>query len=222
MSLPTRVREQLDRLNDARYIAFKRDELAALWALRKALPAPLHYLEIGSNRGDFALGLAERHPHQQVLALEWRQKWVDQLRARVRDRGLRNLACVRADARLALPVLLYGASLRAVFILFPDPWWKHRHKARRLIDPPFLRLVGELLAPDGVLFIKTDAIALYEEIREAAESTSELLEVVPPWAWPDERGWAPSAREHKQLRAGVAIYRLVFRRALPIAKGQAV
>ena len=50
-------------------------------------------------------------------------------------------------------------SLQAVQILFPDPWPKAAHRARRLIQPPFVELLVSRLRPQGQLALATDDLA---------------------------------------------------------------
>ena len=47
-------------------------------------------------------------------------------------------------------------SLAGVHVFFPDPWHKKRHHKRRLIQPPFVRLLASRLAPGGDLHCATD------------------------------------------------------------------
>ena len=48
------------------------------------------------------------------------------------------------------------ASVAAVHVYFPDPWWKTRHHKRRVFTPEFAALVAGVLRPGGVLHIATD------------------------------------------------------------------
>jgi tRNA (guanine-N7-)-methyltransferase len=43
-----------------------------------------------------------------------------------------------------------------VHVYFPDPWWKKRHKKRRVMNADFLRDVERTLAPGGRLHFWTD------------------------------------------------------------------
>ena len=119
--------------------------------------------------------------------------------------------CLRADARIALPILAPSESIEQLFVFYPDPWWKKRHKNRRLFDDAFFEVAAELLAPGGELIIKTDVRLTYERATEVA-SRVPTLEVMNPLDWPDERAWTFSTREVQCLSTGVATYRLYFRK----------
>ena len=59
------------------------------------------------------------------------------------------------DAR-ELSAALPDASLARVFILFPDPWPKARHKKRRLVNPGFAAELARVMRPGGRLRFATD------------------------------------------------------------------
>src|SRR5438045_6620383 len=82
-------------------------------------------------------------------------------RACLADRG----RMFAEDARLALPRLGPDGSLAAVFLHFPDPWWKKRHAKRLVLGTDVLEQIARLLRGGGELFIQTDVeerASLYE------------------------------------------------------------
>ena len=54
----------------------------------------------------------------------------------------------------------------AVHIYFPDPWPKDKHARHRLIQPDFLPRIRRILAPDGVLYLRTDAPPYFEQMQK--------------------------------------------------------
>jgi tRNA (guanine-N7-)-methyltransferase len=122
-------------------------------------------LEIGPGHGGFALAFCRRHPERALVAIEQRRKFAEDLAARARSRGLANLVAIRGDARLLVPRLFREGSLRAIHVHFPDPWWKRRHRGRRLLDDGMSLLLRRLLAPGGALDFRTD---VEQYAREAA------------------------------------------------------
>ena len=55
-----------------------------------------------------------------------------------------------------LVVRLGDESLSTIYILFPDPWPKKRHKKRRLINPENLQEFYRILKKGGRLYIVSD------------------------------------------------------------------
>src|SRR5271166_5268480 len=114
-------------------------------------------LEIGPGRGWFLVERAEAEPRAALVGLEVRRKWAAIVDGRLAKRGLAHRARVFAeDARYALPRLTPDASVRRVFLHFPDPWWKKRHAKRLVLNGGFVAHVGRLLEPGGELFVQTD------------------------------------------------------------------
>ena len=64
------------------------------------------------------------------------------------------VAC--ADARLFLRDCVAAASVQAVHVYFPDPWWKTRHHKRRVFTAEFVAECARVLRPGGRLHIATD------------------------------------------------------------------
>jgi len=122
--------------------------------------------EVGFGRGRFLAALAAAHPETRYLAFETRTRWCWSLLKQVDALGLDNVRVLRGDVRSYLAGLVPDGALQAVYLLFPDPWWKKRHHKRRLLTPGFLSLLRRKLAPGGSFWIKSDVpmtIRLAEE-----------------------------------------------------------
>jgi tRNA (guanine-N7-)-methyltransferase len=132
--------------------------------------APLE-AEIGFGRGRFLAELAAARPETRFLAFETRTRWCWSLLNHIDARRLTNVRVLRGDVRSYLADLVPDGALQAVYLLFPDPWWKKRHHRRRLLSPGFLALLARKLAPGGSFWVKSDVpmtIRLAEEELEAA------------------------------------------------------
>jgi tRNA (guanine-N7-)-methyltransferase len=173
-------------------------------------------LEIGPGRGGFLFERGAARPEARLLGLEIRLKWAAIVDERLRNRGLGDRARVlNADARDALPRLRPDASIAIVYLHFPDPWWKERHKKRLVMSPPLLDAAVRLLVDEGELFVQTDVAdraAMYEAQIGAHP------DLVP---WGDAAGsphladnpyGARSHREHRAIADGLPVVRLRYRR----------
>ncbi len=173
-------------------------------------------LEIGPGRGAFIFERCFADREARILGLEIRRKWATRVDERLAREGLHSRARVLCeDAKAALTRLAPDASLRRVFIHFPDPWWKRRHERRLVIVDPLLTEVVRLLEDGGELFVQTDVPERAEQyqtvIAEAAELSPDGDTPASPMLADNPYG-ALSNRERRADRDGLPVYRMRFRR----------
>jgi tRNA (guanine-N7-)-methyltransferase len=174
-------------------------------------------LEIGPGRGWFLVERADAEPRAALVGLEVRRKWAAIVDGRLAKRGLARRARVFAeDARYALPRLSPDASVRRVFLHFPDPWWKKRHRKRLVMGDDFLEQVARLLEPGGELFVQTD-------VEERATEYADLVGLDPRFVPDGDQPASPrvedhtyvarSPRERRAIADGLPVHRMRWRRA---------
>lgn len=113
-------------------------------------------VEIGFGMGASLLNMAQNHPQFNYIGIEVHQAGVGSLIADVKEQELTNLRVVMHDAVEVFKTQIKDSSLAGVQIFFPDPWHKKRHHKRRLIQPEFVHLLAQKLAPGGFLHCATD------------------------------------------------------------------
>jgi len=123
--------------------------------------------EIGCGNGFFLRGLCERHPDRRFVGLEIRYKRVWMTARKLAQGGHTNAAVVLFHAGY-LNRLFAPGELDAVYINHPDPWPKDRHAKNRLIAPAFVAAVVDLLAPGGVVQVKSDCARYADDLRRCA------------------------------------------------------
>jgi tRNA (guanine-N7-)-methyltransferase len=106
--------------------------------------------------GEALATLARAHPENDYLGIEVYRPGIGSLLAKLAAEGLGNVRLFCADAVEVLEQTIPEASLDAVYLFFPDPWPKTRHHKRRLIQPPFVELIGRKLKVGGRLYLATD------------------------------------------------------------------
>jgi tRNA G46 methylase TrmB len=107
------------------------DSLAfAVWI---ATEIPIE-LEIGSGKGLFLTNAAKANPRHRFVGLELAGKYAKDCQAHVEKQGISNAKFFGCDAVEVMDQDVADSSLTAVHVYFPDPWWKSRHKKRRVLS----------------------------------------------------------------------------------------
>ena len=113
-------------------------------------------LEIGFGMGDATAKIAAARPETDFLGIEVHPPGVGALLKRIGELGLENVRIVQHDAVEVLEHMVAPGSLAGAHVFFPDPWHKSRHHKRRLVQPPFVRLLASRLAAGATLHCATD------------------------------------------------------------------
>ena len=113
------------------------------------------YLEIGFGGGEHLAGLAAAMPDCDFIGAEPYINGVASLLRYIDEQELGNIRIWPDDARLILPTI-DTASLAGAYIMFPDPWPKRRHAARRILQPALLDQLAKIIRPGGRLVLASD------------------------------------------------------------------
>lgn len=171
-------------------------------------------IEIGSGRGGFLFERADARPDVRVVGLEIRLKWAALVDERLAKQGKSGRArSLNADAREALARLGPDGSVSAVYLHFPDPWWKKRHEKRLVMGPGLLDSIARLLHEGGELFVQTDVEerAAQYEAQVLAHGAFEPAGDAAGSARVAENPYdARSPRERHAIADGLPIHRMRF------------
>jgi tRNA (guanine-N7-)-methyltransferase len=137
-------------------------------------------MEVGFGKGLFLLTASEARPDTNFLGVEIERKYALYTAGRLARRQRQNVRVVCADARLFLPRYITDASLAAVHVYFPDPWWKNRHRKRRVFTEEFARQSARVLKPGGQLHLVSDVAEYFATITELMASLTEFAQLPPP------------------------------------------
>lgn len=118
-------------------------------------------IEIGCGKGRFICGKAVQFPDENFIAFERVTDVNMMAMEKAFASGLTNVRFHNGDAK-ELCNLLPPHSVNTIYLNFSDPWPKKRNAKRRLTSPLFLEMYKGLLAPDAVIYFKTDNIGLFE------------------------------------------------------------
>src|SRR5262245_22242358 len=113
-------------------------------------------IEVGCGKGAFLLAAAVARPDINFFGIEIVRKYQLYVATRMAIRGLRHVRVACADARTLIRDRVPAASVQAIHIYFPDPWWKKRHHKRRVFTPEFVSACTHAIKPAGRFYIATD------------------------------------------------------------------
>jgi len=172
-------------------------------------------LEVGFGKGLFLLTAAQAHPEINFAGVEIVRKYQLFTATRLAKRGLRNVRVACADVRLFLPRCVAAASLQAVHVYFPDPWWKKRHHKRRVFTAEFVGECVRVLRPGGQLHAVTD-VEEYAAVMSALLAEQPALRPLPPSSEkePSHDLDYLTNFERKFRKQGKAIYRMRYEKKI--------
>jgi len=165
-------------------------------------------VDLGCGGGALITERARSHPERDFVGLEVRRPLVEQIRARAEREGLKNLTAFHANAHINVRALVPPGEVVMFHVHFPDPCFKKKHRKRRILQPPLVRAMAEVLPAGGVVYAQSDVEPLALEMlafleREAALQGRMLPAGPPPI--PEQTEWE---RQHE--REGEAIHRMWF------------
>ncbi|MEZ6068901.1 MAG: tRNA (guanosine(46)-N7)-methyltransferase TrmB [Pirellulales bacterium] len=145
------------------------DELPDPWdpAALFGRSVPLE-VEVGSGKGLYLTEAAAARPEVNHLGIEIAEKYARYTASRLARRSLENARALHADAQQVFVERVPDASLAAVHVYFPDPWWKARHRRRRIMNEVMLPRIEQTLVSGGRLHFWTD-------VEEYFQTTLELI-----------------------------------------------
>ena len=120
-------------------------------------------IEIGSGKGHFVLQHSERNPDRNYLGNEIAKKYARFAAFRVARKQRTNARFASGDGLMMFEKLLPSECCIAVHVYFPDPWWKERHRRRRVLQEQFIKNIERVLQPGGELHFWTDVQEYFEE-----------------------------------------------------------
>lgn len=175
--------------------------------------APLE-VEVGSGKGLFLRTAAPQRPDADFLGIEVARKYAQFAAAGLAKRAIPNARVAAADALRIFREILPENSLAAVHVYFPDPWWKKRHKKRRVMNESFLHDVERTLLSGGALHFWTDVEEYFRESLELIAAHTHLLGPVEVPESPAENDMAYRTHFERRMRLhDEPVYRAEFRKA---------
>jgi tRNA (guanine-N7-)-methyltransferase len=168
-------------------------------------------IDVGACKGEFSEALMQKFPDRNFVLFEIRVPLADQLREKFKGRS--NVIVFDGDAGKNFENILRssvekGVLIEEIFVNFPDPWFKEKHKKRRFINPDFLEKCSEWISDKTWFVFQTDQRFLFEETVETVEAS--------PFSHIERFNFSahgiPTHWEQQKLNEGSEIWRMQFKK----------
>ena len=194
---PKRVRNHVNPLADQSVLEF-----AGFGNTRPIM------IDIGAYRGEFAEQLVAHFSlTHNFIVTEIRKPYAMYLRELFADQ--KEVEVFDGDSSKNITGLLKtsiesGAQVEYIFINFPDPWFKEKHKKRRVLNESFLDQIIQLGCTDTQIIFQTDQKPLFNETVEVIEEHGAYnISYFEKPLWDIQSYW-----ETMKIGEGDAIYRM--------------
>ena len=158
-TLPKRVRKHVNPLADQTHIHFD--------GFSNNHPI---ILDIGAYKGEFTQQLVGRFGTEyNYIATEIRKAYAAYLESLFANQE--NVRVFAGDSARNISGLVAlsvsrGVEIAYVFVNFPDPWFKEKHKKRRVVTQTFLTELEKYFSTKSVLVFQTDQESLFRDTQE--------------------------------------------------------
>ena len=124
-------------------------------------------LELGCGKGEYTVGLGRLFPDKNFIGIDVKgaRMWSG-AKASLED-GMTNVAFLRTHIELIESFFAPGEASE-IWLTFPDPQMKKLNK--RLTSTRFMKLYRRILAPDGIIHLKTDSYFMYTYTTEMVKA----------------------------------------------------
>lgn len=204
--LSTAQARAFEELGPQYLIEYRKEALDLEQAFGRKAPT---ILEIGFGMGDTTAHIARLMPEKNFIGVEVHTPGVGSLLKQIGEQGIENLRLIQHDVVEVLNHMILDGALAGVHVFFPDPWHKARHNKRRLIQPAFVKVLCNKLAPGGYIHLATDWEDYAVQMLDVLGKEPLLQNTADGYA--PQPAYRPLTKfENRGLKLGHGVWDLVF------------
>jgi tRNA (guanine-N7-)-methyltransferase len=176
-------------------------------------PARVLEVEIGCAEAQFLFERAVCEPERQYVGLEIREELVAHVNKKACSLGVR-VCAVFCQAQLHMPEIFGPMKAARVYINFPDPWFKRKHHARRMVDHVLVDGIAAITDAGAEVFVQSDVWDIALDAMSVLEADGRFANLAGEWSfWRDANPYGVrSWREQNAEATGLPIWRIRYRR----------
>jgi tRNA (guanine-N(7)-)-methyltransferase len=117
-------------------------------------------LELGCGKGEYTVNLAQQYPQKNFIGIDIKGARFWRGAKTALEEKVPNAAFLRCQIEL-IDMIFASNEVAEIWITFPDPQIKYKRTKHRLTNADFLEKYKKILAPDGLIHLKTDSEFLH-------------------------------------------------------------
>ncbi|MDE3236978.1 MAG: tRNA (guanosine(46)-N7)-methyltransferase TrmB [Bacteroidota bacterium] len=125
-------------------------------------------LELACGKGEYAVNLGKLYPIKNFIGVDIKGNRIWRGAKTAIEENLTNVAFLRTHIDKICDYF-DTSEVQEIWITFPDPQLRLSRAKKRLTHPKFLRLYQQILAPNGLIHLKTDSPDLYQFTKKVIE-----------------------------------------------------
>ena len=155
-------------------------------------------LDIGFGTGDSTIALQDMFPQHSILGIESYKPGIKNLLSK-------NIFVHHGDA-LEILEKINTNTISQIYMLFPDPWQKKKHRKRRLLNENTFKVIMSIIKKNGFFHFSTDNINYALEAKAVINKvTSDNV------AFSKNRGFRPITKfEKKSISKKNFVFDLIY------------
>lgn len=167
-------------------------------------------IDVGADRGEFTMQLLEKFGEtKNFIVCEIRKPLAEKLRKNFEK--YQNVVVFDGDVTRNFENIIKssidrGVTIEEIYINFPDPWFKDRHKKRRVITERFICSVIDWVPMQTNWIFQTDQKQLFDETMEMLQSMNGIHIAI----FDASPHGATTKWENAKIAQESAIYRMQF------------
>lgn len=167
-------------------------------------------IEIGFGKGQFILEKAKLYKDINFIGFEVKEGLVEYTKSLITRDRLTNVYVEKSFADASIPAKIPNERIRYIYINFPDPWWKRKHKKRRILKSNFIKLFYNALETNGIIYVRTDV----KEYAEFVTKNFAEFKEFQPIEHDIIEDTIMSNRETRCTAEGLDVYYLAFKKVV--------
>ncbi len=170
-------------------------------------------IDVGCGRGLFTFSASEAKPDVNFLGIEVDFREARRGARRLQKQARPNARIIGGDAETAFSKMIKPHSVSGIHVYFPDPWWKHKHRSRRVVNDKFVDMCSNLLLPGGLFHSWTDVEEYFHVISALLDHHPDFISLPTPEEREAEHDMDyQTSFERKKRKLGLPIYRGMWKR----------